>query len=321
MRRSSRGSKRARALRPQAAVCSMRARSTITPAGRWPLPGTCLASVVILCPNGHHWTWKLPGKTSRLALARLGPGDSMLAYLTEPKVPRSGGEVIVQSISGKVLARIPGAMGFAWNRQRVALAVSLGTDRGDQGWAATGLVVWDGSTGRKERFKVGAYDVAWLSPDRLIFDDWRRIAELDVKTGAIRESRHHGVLVSPDGRYSLLISPEGSQVLWDSQAKSDISKKILTVVDAIVFTHDLDVPPFWLPNRPHDLCIPVRARQEEIGAEDWSNTSGHRIAVIDVDLRKVVRTVPGKFLGPTSDDEGALVSVGREVRNVRLARD
>lgn len=273
-------------------------------------------SIQVFASDGRQIEVPVPPGVQPEAVA-LCPGDSLLAISGRTGPPDPADVVIVATLQGLERARFSGATGFQWSHEAPRLVVEK-TQLPDDAEVPNmyGTELWDARTGITRTSTAPTYQTGWVGADTVILFDASTFRDLEWSTGQVSASRYHGTLISPDRRFSLHISYEGSQILWDARQGRDIAAPTLKVAGTPWFTGNLDLPPFWLSSSPHDLCIPISGLPRT--ANDPDSTSGARIAVVDVVPMKLKAIVPGKFLAPTSDYNAALVSIGDGVRVLEI---
>jgi hypothetical protein len=182
------------------------------------------------------------GSVLRASIAR---GPKLVAFLMD--VDR-GRTVVVTTLEGVERARFRDAIGFAWSPDGPLLAVMRGTPptESEEVPNMTGIAVWNATTGITRKYSNHAYQLGWINEDTLVVFDSNTFRELTLKTGASRPSQHRGTIVSPDHRYSVWISYEGTEVVWDSARQMDITQEVLSAAGSNTLTGNLNRPPFWI---------------------------------------------------------------------------
>ena len=234
--------------------------------------------------------------------AELGFGDSLVAFTIEGKMF----QVVVTTINGSERARFPNTIGSHWCPWAPMLAIMKARpgEEGEEGPQSLGINVWDANTGKSQEFPDRAYELGWVAVDTLVVDDTMSFRDLVLSTGVSTPSRYHGTIISPDARYSVFISPEGGEEVWDVQRHAEITRRVLRAAGVSVLTGDPSRYPFWVRSgRPHDLVIPG---------------SGGKVVIVDVGTMSKRATISGDFLGPTSDASGIAISTRKEVRVVAV---
>lgn len=242
----------------------------------------------------------VPKPDSFIVEAILGPGDSLVAFQTEGQPP----QVIVTTFDGTERARFRRSIGFAWCPEAPLLAIIRGMPNPSESEdvpIVEGVSVWDASIDARRDYRDGAFEIGWLGSDTLLLETARGLRDLDLRSGFSGPSRHRGPIVSPDRRYSVSVSHEGSEMVWDSETRTDVTGRVLDAAGTTVLTGDLGLPPFWVNGRPHDLCV---------------RGFGKQVVVVDVGDMKQRVSSPGRFLTSTSDRSGALVQDERGIHLV-----
>lgn len=279
--------------------------------------GLSPTSIQMFCARGSRTQIPMHHPSANLSEVSVAVGDSLVGYLKGGESTKFGSAdlLVIETVAGRFRKQIPHAFQFCWNPVKPAIAVIRAHTPPDAEPDIEDLLIWNAVTGKERRFAVRPYQVSWLGPNRLIFDDGGSVRELNTNTGEMSLSRHKGACVSPDERYSLRIDFEGDQMIWDASAQRDITAEVLSVAGATLLTMDLNKRPFWLRGRgqSHLLVVPNTG-----GRREDAEASGYLVRVIDVQDLKVVRSFPGKFLAATSDGQGALINIGEEVRSVLL---
>jgi hypothetical protein len=234
--------------------------------------------------------------------AELASGDSLVAFTIEGKMF----QVVVTTIDGSERARFASTIGSHWCPWAPILAVmnARPAEEGEEGPQSLGINVWDAATGKSREYPIRAFELGWVAVDTLVVDDTMTFRDLVLSTGEATPSRYRGTIISPDGRYSVFVSPEGAEEVWDVQRRTSMTRRVLAAAHVSVLTSDPTRYPFWVRSgRPHDLVIPG---------------TGGKVVIVDVGKMEKRATIPGDFLGPTSDASGIAVSTRTEVRVVAV---
>jgi len=256
----------------------------------------------------------------RIVSASLCTGESLVVILSTRESGNGSHtrSARVANAAGGIIADVPGDfLDAVWSPYVPKLALIRGTRDVNGDLEPVGLIVWDARNRSTRTYAANPMQIGWYDSTIVLVDDWRTVQELDLNSGVLRHSEHHGVWISPDHRYSLRVSPEGSEELWDSVEKRDVTGRLLDALHLPRLTFEMYSPPFWVGiGYSHRLAIPIPG--PGWGPRTAGEASGYSIKVMDVESGTIERTIPGKLLAPTPDRGGAVISIGNGIRNVRL---
>lgn len=271
-----------------------------------------LASPIYLFRSGK-WEplpWSPDPKRS-VGLAVVSPAGGIVAVSGTGPFPASestrGGPVVsVVSLSGRSVREFFRALDFAWSPDGSQLALVFGPMGKDGPPIPERIGIWNVAKDSLRTFDLPAHHLAWRDAATLLLDYWTHISALDVKSGRESRTTHRGVNVSPDGKYSISIRPEGSVHVWDDGSGKRLTVQIEGLLDgARVRT---ETPPYWSSGTApgHLLNVPTCKYfdADSTGARKPAECS---LFVIDVTGPTLLRRVRGQVLSNTPGAEAALI--------------
>lgn len=243
----------------------------------------------------------VPGTPSAVALSSTGRN---LAIATDIGVSILGLDEY------KIVQTLPPAALIRWslNGQRLAmLAASSSADLE----ARTQLTIWDVGSSSPTTYEIKASDLDWGPGDSLFLVTEKGVEALAPGAHDLVPTRHGGVSVSPDSRYSVRrdrAKPCGYTITHD-RSGIDLTECTLNELGK-VSAPNMEVSPFWLrnPGVRHVLCVSrggTWARTDSV-PPIWATRTGN----VDVATTKLTYATPGIAVGAAADGGGAWVYDG-----------
>lgn len=285
----------------------------------------------------------LPPRFFPVTVELSAPGDlvAFSGVMGESQLDRVSGVTVADTI-GRILASFPGTVSHAWNRSGSELAVAYSPGDSGQIGIGGGILLWERSGQTTRTLPHWADAMAWGAGDTLFTSRNGDVMAVDVRSGRGYRSRHRSVLVSPDGRYSLVLpAPGQAPRVWDDILGEDLLGCSVDAIESaltdggrvgegsspggiIVFASKPGIrpaeplrykkallaslsKPFWIQatGAGHILC--VTAGQPELGRRGRQSVPRSFTLVIDVESATVLRTIEGRAIGMTADQKGILV--------------
>jgi WD40 repeat protein len=252
-----------------------------------------------------------PSPKRSIGLVAVSPGRDLVAVSgsgTFPtSEPRRGGPLVsVLSLSGKMAREFPGALDFAWSPDGSNLALAFGRVVKDGSPVPERIGIWSVAKDSLVTFDLPAHHLAWMDGGTLLLDYWTHVTALDVRSGRESPTKHRGVYVSPDGKYSISVRPEGAIDIWDEGTGERLTSKIELLLDgARIRTETL---PSWVKGSSsgHLLTVPT-CRYFEQSRTAAGNRAECSLFLIDAAGPRLVRRIPGQALAISTGAGTALV--------------
>lgn len=232
--------------------------------------------------------------------ADLAPGLELLSYRftdpdpdkirIDPRRRRVG--IAVIDTHGRDLVRIPNGVSSAWSPSGDRLAILVSHLWADAQTPDT-VVIWNRGTGVLARFAIESrqFTIAWVSPDTVQAGAFAVVPD----RGTIMPSIHAAPFVSPDRKFSMSSSPDGSGVFADTEGYEATCG--VFQVCGIDGGHHAAA---WVPWRGSGSVIAVATEFKPKNAANpylYANAT----SFIDVSIPELIETVPGKFIGMCAD--------------------
>jgi hypothetical protein len=216
-----------------------------------------------------------------------------------------------------IVQSLPPASVLSWSRDGKRLAML--SQAGKRGVDASGKVtVWSAKDSKTNEPGLDGYDLAYGSGDSLFVETKRGIECLTPDGGTAVRTKHHGALVSPDGRYSLRRAAAGSAPFSIVHDRSGIDFVGCALAAIGTVSVELDGSPFWVSGSSggHYLCL------SRIGTWSLPDTAGtvwqSRTALVDATTSELIFAVPGIAVGPSADGRAIWVYDGADLHPVTV---
>ena len=243
----------------------------------------------------------VPGTSSAVVLSSTGRN---LAIATEIGVSILGLDEY------KILQSLPPAAIIRWSldgRRLAMLASSSRTDTNER----TGLSIWSVGSSSPKTYEIKASDLDWGPGDSLFLATGKGVEALAPGADDLVPTRHGGVSVSPDSRYSVRKDrgkPCGYTITHD-RSGIDLTECTLNELGD-VSAPNMEVAPFWFrtPGVRHVLCVSrggTWTRADSV-PPIWATRTGY----VDVATTKLVYAAPGIAVGAAANGGGAWIYDG-----------
>jgi hypothetical protein len=244
--------------------------------------------------------------------AELAPQRDRIAYsVIRAGAPRmvddpSSFYVIVSDTAGRELARFPGARRLRWSPDGSRLALAYAKHDTNWSWTPDRMGIWQRSDGTLERLPHAAADLYWSERDTLFLLVSDRVLALDVTSGRVSETRHHGPDVSPDREYSMR-----HYTSWASGTTVQEDRDSLELSHCALWHHNAAplgyYPPFWVRSSGsrHLMCTTIGE-----GSSVPAGQKGMETGLFDPHTLAILVRFPGKPVVPTPDRGAVVVARG-----------
>ncbi len=266
----------------------------------------------------------LPLKSAHLVTGALANAQAGLIAATVILAPPSTGKsshtnyaVIVLDTLGNEAAMIAGARDADWAPDGQRLAVWYSTSDAELAYGDS-AGVWDVERRRLQTWKSRCVSAGWLTSEILLLNHLGESDALNLRTGAVARRARRGAIASPDTTYALRENHERGPEVLHELLNVDLTDQVESLLDGgdLRFTSR----PFWVRdiNAPHHLCF-NSCRYRNSRVNPTSGPPECDVYLIDVKEMRVLRTFPGRGIGPTADGHGVVILRGRDVRFTDLA--
>ncbi|HEY6572078.1 MAG TPA: hypothetical protein VI198_02065 [Candidatus Eisenbacteria bacterium] len=243
---------------------------------------------------------RVAGKPSAAALSASG---KLLAIASDSAVS------LVEMAELKLVRTFPPALSIRWNRDGSRLAM-LETNPTHAGSKRGELSIWNKDAKEPVRYGITADDMEWGPGDSLFLGTERGVEALAAGAKRLVSTRHHGVDVSPDSRYSIRRDPSGEGRFAIFHDRSGLALTTVTTSQLGEVTAETDLEPFWLraPGARHVICVSrwgVWASPDSTPAA-W----GTRTGFVDVTTSELLYATPGIAVGRSADRGSAWIFDG-----------
>lgn len=248
-------------------------------------------------------SYEFPRVAGKPRAAALSASGKLLAIASDSAVS------LVEMAELKLVRTFPPALSIRWNRDGSRLAM-LETIARQAGSRRGGLSIWSTDAKDPVRYGIAADDMEWGPGDSLFLGTERGVEALAAGAKRVVSTRHHGVDVSPDSRYSIRRDPSGEGRFAIFHDRSGLALTTVTMSKLGEVAAESDLEPFWLraPGARHVICVSrwgVWASPDSTPAA-W----GTRTGFVDVTTSELLYATPGIAVGRSADRGSAWIFDG-----------